>query len=149
MSLQSECELLQSIPLFRDVDQSKRKLVAMSSERQVFQPGDVVFEQDAEADAVFFLLHGKVKITRQDEHSAIEIAELSDGSILGETGVLCGRKRTASAVAASEATMLKLDSNVFRELLEHVPQVTIGLVKELAHRIDTTNARLHQLSTAD
>jgi CRP-like cAMP-binding protein len=146
MSLQNECDMLQSIPLFRDVDQANRKLVAMSSDRVIYQPGDTIFAQGETSNAVYFVLTGRVKIIRQDNETAVEIAELANGSILGETAVLCGKARNASAFAAAETVLLRLQSNVFAELLEHMPQVTLGLARELAARIDATNARLHEAS---
>lgn len=148
MSLQTECDLLQCIPLFRDVDQANRKLVAMSSDRLVYQPGDTVFSQNEKSDAVYFVLQGRVKIVRQDEETATAIAELESGSILGETAVLCGKSRNATAVAMAESTLLRIDACVFSELLEHMPQVTLGLARELANRVDATSAKLHLASAS-
>lgn len=146
MSLQNECEMLQCIPLFRDVDQANCKLVAMSSDRLVYQAGDTVFTQNDKSDAVFFILNGRVKIVRQDDTTATEIAELESGSILGETAVLCGKARNATAIATDETTLLRIEACVFSELLEHLPKVTLGLARELANRVDATNARLHSVS---
>lgn len=142
MSLQTESELLETIPLFRNVDPAKRKLVAMSSERLIYAPGEIVFEQDTDADAVYLMLSGRVKILRQDAERAVEIADLKGSAVIGEVGVVCGRKRGASVRAIDETTMLRIDGQVFNELLEQVPQVTLALLKELADRLEATNDRL-------
>lgn len=148
MSLQNECDMLQCIPLFRDVDQANRKLVAMSSDRLVYQPGDTIFAEGEKSDAVYFVLTGRVKIIRQDAETAVEVAELADGSVLGETAVLCGKARNSSAVASAETLLLRIQANVFAELLEHLPQVTLGLARELADRVDATSTKLHAASAS-
>lgn len=142
MSLLSECEKLREIPLFRDLDQAKCKLVAMSSDRLYYVPGDMVFSQGDPPDAVYFMLNGRIRVTRHYRGRDIELAELTGGAVLGETGVICGRPRSASVVAVEETTMLRTDAEVFKELLQQVPQVTIALARELADRVDATSERL-------
>jgi CRP-like cAMP-binding protein len=139
MNLVSECEKLREIPLFRDLDTAKCKLVAMSSDRLHYQAGDPVFEEGDSSDAVYFMLSGRIRISRELKGRSIDIAELTGGAVLGETGVICGRPRSA--------TMLRTDANVFHELLYQVPQVAVALARELADRVDATSERL--LAMAD
>jgi CRP-like cAMP-binding protein len=148
MSLLSECEKLREIPLFRDLDQTKCKLVAMSSDRLHYSPGDAVFSQGDPSDAVYFMLTGRIRVSREYHGRDIELAELAGGAVLGETGVICGRPRSASVVAIEETTMLRTDAEVFKALLHQVPQVTIALAKELANRVDATSERLLAVTEA-
>ena len=142
MSLERECERLRDIPMFRDLDDAKCKLVAMSSDRLNYVPGDIVFHQDDPSDAVYFMLHGRIKVTKRRNEQDIEIAELDGGAVLGETGVICGRARSATITAIEESTMLRTDAHVFKELLQQVPQVAVALARELANRVDATSDRL-------
>lgn len=142
MSLESESERLRDIPLFRDLEPAKCKLVAMSSDRLEYQTGDVVFAQGDPSDSVYFMLSGRIKVTRRRNDTEIELAELSGGAVLGETGVICGRSRSASITAIEDSTMLRTDAHVFKELLLQVPQVTLALARELALRVDATSDRL-------
>ncbi|MEO0671512.1 MAG: cyclic nucleotide-binding domain-containing protein [Pseudomonadota bacterium] len=142
MSLTSECELLECIPLFKHVDQSKRKLIAMSSDRLTFGPNEMVFREGDPSDAVFMMLNGAVRVIKQDEERSIELARLSGGAVFGETGVVCDTKRSATIVTIEETTMLRIDSRIFMELVEQVPQVAVALTRELADRIERTNQRL-------
>ena len=147
MNLVSECEKLREIPLFRDLDTAKCKLVAMSSDRLHYQAGDPVFEEGDSSDAVYFMLSGRIRISRELKGRSIVIAELTGGAVLGETGVICGRPRSATVIAVEETTMLRTDANVFHELLYQVPQVAVALARELADRVDATSERL--LAMAD
>lgn len=142
MSLEMECERLRDIPMFRDLDAAKCKLVAMSSDRLHYTAGDTVFTQGAPSDSVYFMLSGRIKVTRRNDDVEIDLAELTGGAVLGETGVICGRSRSASIIALEDTTMLRTDANVFKELLHQVPQVAIALARELANRVDATSERL-------
>lgn len=142
MSLEIECEQLRDIPLFRDLDAAKCKLVAMSSDRLHYSVGDMVFAQGDPSDSVYFMLSGRIKVTRRRNDVAIDLAELSGGAVLGETGVICGRSRSATITAIEDSTMLRTDAHVFKELLHQVPQVAVALARELANRVDATSDRL-------
>ena len=142
MNLVSECEKLREIPRFRDLDTAKCNLIAMSSDRLHYQAGDVVFDEGDPSDAVYFMLSGRIRVSRELKGRQIDLAELTGGAVLGETGVICGRSRSASVVAVEETTMLRTDANVFNELLYQVPQVTVALARELANRVDATSDRL-------
>ena len=142
MSLELETEQLRDIPLFRDLDAAKCKLVAMSSDRLNYTAGDMVFAQGDTSDSVYFMLSGRVRVTRQRKDIEINLAEMSGGAVLGETGVICGRSRSATITAIEDTTMLRTDAHVFKELLHQVPQVAVALARELADRVDATSDRL-------
>ena len=147
MSLQTECSQLQTIPLFRNLDVSTCKLVAMSSDRLTYEAGDVVFDKGEPSDSVYFLLSGRVRIVREDGETSIELGTLEDGNVFGETGVICGRARSATVVAAHETTVLRIERDAFLELLECKPLVSLALSRELARRLDTVNGRLFDVTS--
>ncbi|MFT5509856.1 MAG: CRP-like cAMP-binding protein [Hyphomicrobiaceae bacterium] len=142
MSLEVETEQLRAIPLFRDLDAAKCKLVAMSSDRLNYTAGDMVFAQGDTSDSVYFMLNGRIRVTRRRKDIEINLAEMSGGAVLGETGVICGRSRSATITAIEDTTMLRTDAHVFKELLHQVPQVAVALARELADRLDATSDRL-------
>ena len=130
MCLLSECEKLRNIPLFRELDTAKCKLVAMSSDRLDYQKGHVVFEEGDPSDAVYFMLSGRIRLSRDLYGWPVDLAEIAGSAVLGETGVVCGRPRSSSAVAIAETTVLRTDANVFLELLYTLPSLARELVRE-------------------
>ena len=142
MSLLAECDLLASIPLFRGIDLAKRKLVAMSSDRINFVAGDTVFNEGDVADAVFMMIQGQVKVIKENAEASIELAEIKGSALLGETGVILTRRRSATIVAIADCTMLRIEGQVFIDLLEQVPQITLALARELAERLDRSNNQI-------
>ncbi|MEO1694259.1 MAG: cyclic nucleotide-binding domain-containing protein [Pseudomonadota bacterium] len=142
MSLINECDQLQTIELFRGLENAKCKLVAMSSDRLVYQRGNPICRQGEASDAVFFVLSGSVRIVRESEDRSVLIGVLSGGTVIGETGVIRGVGRNSTIIAAEETTVLKMDGRVFMELLQTVPQMALALARVLAARLDETNERV-------
>lgn len=144
MSLSNEIEVMLRSDIFRGVASGRCKLIAMSSERLVFQPGDKVYEIGEPSKAVYFVLSGKVSVQRSDANLTMEVGQFGPGAIFGEIGVLLGRVRVVTVVALEQCEMLKLDGRVFVEVLNQVPDVALALVRELALRLDVVTSRMLQ-----
>lgn len=142
MTLEYECEQLGTIPMFRNVDMKSRKIVAMSSERLEFQPGETMFQEGDPSDSIYFLINGKVSVQRGVDDHAIEVAQITKGQLLGEIGVLCDIPRTASIVALEPTIALRTDAKLFNELLLHIPEVAVSLARGLAEQVSKTTDRL-------
>ncbi|MEO1719770.1 MAG: cyclic nucleotide-binding domain-containing protein [Pseudomonadota bacterium] len=142
MTLANECDQLQTIELFHGLDPSKCKLVAMSSDRLHYAAGDVICRQGDASDAVYFVLSGAVHIVKENEDRSVLLNTMRGGNVLGETGVIRGRGRTATIVAAEETVILKTDGRVFLELLETMPQMGLALARTLATRLNAAGRRV-------
>ena len=137
MTLQTECQTLQQIPMFRDLDAAKLKLLAFAAERMAVEKGEFVYRAGDPADSVYVLLSGQIDVI----HDRVRLARLSCGTVFGEIGVLCGRPRAKTLQAVSEASLLRIDKNLFLELLQEMPQMAVALSRELGRRVDDMNAR--------
>lgn len=138
MSLDSECAMLQNIPMFRNVDITKLRLLAMSGNRIHFEAGEVIFKQNGESDAVYVLLEGTVDIIRE-AGQRVRLAQLGGNAMFGETGVLCDMPRTATVEAATPVTVIEIERNVFNEVVRDVPQLALAIAREMARRLEHMN----------
>jgi CRP/FNR family cyclic AMP-dependent transcriptional regulator len=90
-----------------------RAAVGQGSATRDYQKAQPVFSQGDRADAVFFVQHGKVKVTvlsRQGKQAVIAL--LGPGDFFGE-GCLAGQPlRMATAVAMTEAAIVRLPKAV-------------------------------------
>jgi CRP/FNR family cyclic AMP-dependent transcriptional regulator len=137
VTLQAECQTLQQIPMFRDLDPAKLKLLAFAAERMGVEKGEIVYRAGDPSDAVYVLLSGEVDVL----HSQIWLARLSCGAVFGEIGVLCARPRANTLVAVSEISLLRIERNLFFEFLQEMPQMAIALSRGLGRRLDDMNER--------
>ena len=142
MTLETEVQSLRQIPMFREVDSARLRLLAFTSERMQFAPGQRFFQQGDVADAAYVILTGGAHIVLDTGEGEIDVAELGPDALLGEMGILADSPRSASVVASGPTTALRIDRGVFLELLVQFPQLAIAVMRELAARLERTNAQL-------
>ena len=92
---------------------------------------DVVFSQGEAADAVFYIQRGKIKLTVVSAHGKEAIiAVFEAGDFFGE-GCLAGQPlRMASAMAITDASLLKISKEQMRRTL-HAGALVLGPVHVL------------------
>jgi CRP-like cAMP-binding protein len=146
MTLETEVQSLRQVPMFRDIDSARLKLLAFTSERVNFAEGQKFFQQGDAADAAYVVLQGKADVTIDSPGGDIKVAELGQNAIVGEMGILSDSPRSATIVAAAPTTALRIDKRVFLELLTQFPQMSIAVMRELASRLEKMNTQLARQS---
>jgi CRP-like cAMP-binding protein len=146
MTLETEVQSLRQVPMFRDIDPARLKLLAFTSERVNFAEGQKFFQQGDAADAAYVVLQGKADVTIDSPGGDIKVAELGQNAIVGEMGILSDSPRSATIVAAAPTTALRIDKRVFLELLTQFPQRSIAVMRELASRLEKMNTQLARQS---
>jgi len=135
--------------MFRDVDPARLKLLAFTSERVQFAAGQRFFQQGDAADAAYVILDGRAEVRLNAQGGEIVVADLGRDALVGEMGILSDAPRSAAVVAGEPTTALRIDKRVFLELLMQFPQMAIAVMRELASRLERTNAQLAAQATAD
>ena len=149
MTIAGEVQSLQKVPMFRDVDAGKLKLLAFTSDRLTYAPGDILFRQHDVSDAAYVILDGEVDVVLEAAPQPITVARLKAGALVGEMGVLCDSARTATVVAATNVVALRIEKDTFFDMLREFPQMTIAVMRDLARRLEQTNARLAARARSD
>lgn len=144
MTLETEVQSLRQVPMFREIDPARLKLLAFTSERVKFAEGQRFFSQGDAADAAYVILEGRADVLLRTPGGEIKVAELGSNAIVGEMGIIGDSPRSATIVAAEPATALRIDKRVFLELLAQFPQMALAVMRELAGRLERTNAQLAQ-----
>jgi CRP/FNR family cyclic AMP-dependent transcriptional regulator len=142
VSLREEVDLLQRIPLFANVEASKLKLLAFTSERIAFEAGHVLFNQGDAGDAAYIIIEGEAEVLVNGPTGPIQVAVLGRNDIVGEIAILCDVPRTATIKALKRLVCLRISKDLFLRLINEFPQIAIAIVRELAHRIEMDNVKL-------
>ncbi len=146
MTLQRDVDTLRNIPLFSKIEPSKLKLLAFTSERLEFQPGEQIFRQGERGDAAFIILEGEAEVFAETEEGPMRVARLGKNDIIGEIAILCDVPRTATVIAAGPLVTLRISKDAFFNLVTQFPEVAIGVMHELASRLHQTTQRLIEAS---
>jgi CRP/FNR family transcriptional regulator, cyclic AMP receptor protein len=144
MNLNEEVELLKRVPIFAKMEQAKLKLLAFTSERVNFAAGQEVCHQGDPGDTMYVILGGvaDVLIDKAGTDGQIAVAEMKKNSFFGEIAILCDVPRTATIKARESLSTLKITKDMFYRLVEEFPQLSIEIMRELAHRLVDTNQKL-------
>jgi putative ABC transport system ATP-binding protein len=131
-----ELRILQSVPIFRELDVARLKLLAFTSERVVFAEGDVLFRQGDESDAAYVLLSGTADIvvmTGGDD--PVRVSSVARNAFVGEMGLVTDEPRSATVVATSVVEALRLRKDVFLAMLAEFPPMALSIMRLMVKRL--------------
>lgn len=109
-----------------------------------FLAGEAIINQGEIADRVYTLLEG----TADAVCDGVKVGEIHSNEIFGALAVFSRQPRIASVVATSDCTVLAVRKEEFITLIEHQPQICLGLVEEMAAKINQLNAQLLLLKSS-
>jgi CRP-like cAMP-binding protein len=142
VTLETEVQALRQVPMFKGIEPSRLKLLAFTSERINFSAGQKFFSQGDAADAAYVILEGKADVVLDAKGGQLKVATLAKNALVGEMGILSDTPRSATIVATEASSALRIDKRVFLDLLAQFPQMSIAVMRELANRLERTNAQL-------
>lgn len=148
MSLNEEVELLRNIPLFAKIDPPKLKLLAFASERMIFAKDQELFHQGDAGDTAYIIIDGDAEVIVDSPAGELVVAQVGKNDIVGEIAILCDVPRTATVKAKSEITTLAISKDLFFQMIAGYPEMAVGIMRELAHRLEKTTAQLREAKSA-
>ena len=104
-----------------------------------FKAGEVIFRQGDPADELFIVKTGKVEIRLGNRL----LDTLSELSIFGEMALIDHNPRSATAVAATDATVVPVSEKQFLFLVSRTPHFALNLMRVLAQRLRTANSVIY------
>lgn len=145
MNLNQSIEVLQEMPLFRNVDPKQLRVVAMMGESLTYRAGERLFEKGDEGDAAYIVIDGEVDVLVPTDGNEQSVAILGKGEIFGELAVICDQTRTTAIAARTKLEALRLGRKVVLDLMREFPDITLEMVRILGRRLERTT---HELSQA-
>ncbi|MBL8838728.1 MAG: cyclic nucleotide-binding domain-containing protein [Alphaproteobacteria bacterium] len=144
MSIKEEVDILRNIPLFAKLEPAKLKLLAFTSERLTFAPGQPLFNQGDAGDAAYVIIDGEADVLVDTAAGKTRVATLGRNAIVGEIAILCDVPRTATVLANSPLTVLRIAKDTFFRLVTEFPQMAVEIMRELALRVERMNTQLRE-----
>jgi CRP-like cAMP-binding protein len=132
--------LLKTVDLFQDIPGELLSQISQISRTKNYEQGEVIFKEGDSGDSMFIVINGEVSIKKKEKI----IAKLEKGTSLGEMALLDNEARSADAVADKDSVLLKINQDVFYELMEGNADIMKQIVRLLTSRIRDANSRLEQ-----
>lgn len=103
-----------------------------------FNEGEIIIQQGDVADKVYTLLDGSADAICD----GVKVGEINANEIFGALAVFTRQNRMASVVATSDCSVLAVRKEEFVDLIDHQPQICMGLIEEMATKINQLNNQL-------
>ena len=109
-------ELVRRFPLFVDLDEAALKQLGKSLKTFYVNSGKWILRKEDAAESVFFIASGAVEL-----ESAGQTWRLGGGEMFGQMAIVTKKARRAQVRAIAPSTLMVLDAERFRRLLERSP----------------------------
>lgn len=149
MSLNEEVEALRSVPLFAKIEPSILKLLAFTSERLKFPAGQELFRQGDPGNTAYIILDGRADVVVDTPGGELSVAKLGKNDFVGEIAILIDVPRTATVRAESDLVTLAVTKELFFRLVGEFPDMAVGVMRELAQRLEATTAQLREAKSRE
>jgi len=123
-----KAEFVRQFPMFAEMEEKQQLQLARSLKTIYAEPGDVLVRRGDVAREVFFIASGAVQVVTGGQKY-----RLGRGEFFGELGLLTKRRRRGHITAITHCTLLCLDEDRFRRLLERNEPLR-SIVLETAER---------------
>jgi len=135
-------ERLSRVPLFANLGPGAvRKLARLCIPRS-YPRGTMIIEEGSVGLGLFLIASGQVEVFKGAAPTAVTLAVLGPGGVLGEMAVLDDAPRSASARALDDTECLLLTRDSFQTLLRSDPEIAWCLVPVLTGRVRELQARI-------
>lgn len=142
MQLNDEVEILRKVALFAGIEPAKLKLLAFTSDRIQFTPGQSLMRQGEMGDTAYLILSGEADVLVDTGDGPVKVARVGRNSFVGEMAILRDQPRTATVTAVTVLTTLKVSKESFFQLVEDSPKIALEMMRILVKRLETTTLDL-------
>src|SRR5438128_8668348 len=131
-------QFLKNVKLFAEL--SADSLTKLGSRLKVveFPPSEVIVREGAPGVSMYLIKSGLVEVRKKDPVTGIDflVAQLSQGAAVGEMSLLTGKPRSATVTTVQPTVVFTLTRADFRNLLTQHPEISLGLARILAERLE-------------
>ncbi|HEY3023522.1 MAG TPA: cyclic nucleotide-binding domain-containing protein [Actinomycetota bacterium] len=127
-------ELIGRVPLFDGLSGAHLGRVAALTEEITYNAGRVIVKKDTPGRAFYVIVDGNARVVKGKIVTARREADLGPGDFFGELALLDGERRTATVVAATPLTTVRIERAAFRRLLREEPELALKLLEGMARR---------------
>lgn len=105
-----------------------------------FEPKQVVFYENEDADRVFLILMGEVEVWKAyGSHDADMLAVLGKGRLFGEMALIDRLPRSATVISSAYTRVLYIEAGDFQTILTENAAIALSMVRSLSAMVRKSN----------
>jgi len=131
-------QFLKNVKLFAELSPDSLTKLGACLKTAEFPPAEVIVREGAPGVSMYIIKSGLVEIRKKDPTTGIDflVAQLSEGAAVGEMSLLTGKPRSATVTTVQPTIVFTLTRADFRNLLTQHPEISLGLARILAERLE-------------
>jgi CRP/FNR family cyclic AMP-dependent transcriptional regulator len=130
----SKIDLIKGVPLFASASKQELAEIAGIADEIDLPEGKVLIREGDTGREFFVLIEGSAEVARAGK----KVASIGPGDFFGEISLIAKTPRNATITTTSPVRTLVITDRAFRQLLDHAPQIQIGVLTALAERLAPT-----------
>ena len=131
-------QFLKNVKLFAELSPDSLAKLGTCLKTAEFPPAEVIVREGAPGVSMYIIKAGLVEVRKKDPATGIDflVAQLSEGAAVGEMSLLTGKPRSATVTTVQPTVVFTLTRADFRNLLTQHPEISLGLARILAERLE-------------
>src|SRR5688572_15321280 len=131
-------QFLKNVRLFSEMGPESLTKLAGCLKSAEFPASEVIVREGAPGVSMYVIKSGLAEVRKKDPVTGIDflVAELGEGAAMGEMSLLTGKPRSATVTTVQPTVVFTLTRADFRNLLTQHPEISLGLARILAERLE-------------
>lgn len=140
--------LAAGLPLFAGLSPAELDDILHEARAVHHAKNSVVFEEGAEAESFFVLLHGHVRATKTTpDGQQVVVRYVAPGEIFGVAMAIGLPRYPATATAVDDSVVLVWPASIWPRLVEKYPVLATNTLQTLGSRLQDSHTRVVEMST--
>ena len=135
LSIREDVQILDQVPMLRNASQKTLKLIAFTADEIHFKDGESLFSRGDRADHAYIVTRGQANATLGDEPGLPAVEHYESGSLIGAPAIISNIPRPISVRATGPLTVLRLERELFLELLDKDTNLSATVMRDLSNRL--------------
>lgn len=139
---------LRRMPLWSSLTDEQVFRLTRAVAEELHEAGSVLFGYRDRGRDLYLLEEGRIAVERPTPYGTFTLGEIAPGGLLGEVNYVSLQERSADAVAAEPARVLRLDAEDLDRLSDDDPDLAVQLYwslwRSLATKLRATNEQLRE-----
>jgi sigma-B regulation protein RsbU (phosphoserine phosphatase) len=148
LSVEETAQILGALPLFARLDRASLAAIAAHSAVAEFGAGDTIMQQGRMSTFADVILDGEVDVFVDTPAGQVRVATVGRHQIVGEVGAIAAMPRTATVIARTALSVLRIRRGSLINLTRDHPAIAAVIVGELGRRLYGMNRSLAYLTYA-
>src|SRR5436190_21429522 len=129
---------LKNVKLFAELSIDSQLELGSCLKTAEFTRSEVIVREGAPGVSMYIIKSGMVEVRKKDPSTGFDflVAQLSEGAAVGEMSLLTGKPRSATVTTVQPTVVFTLTRADFRNLLTQHPEISLGLARILAERLE-------------